>query len=210
MKRIKSFRLHWIVLITMLVGILTAYRLPSVQQRVDWRINDLVGRLKYAISPPEKVVFIPQEKAVVPSQTAPSRAPTLSSALASTIALTETPFSPPTQTATPIPDRVTLTGFRHEYQTWNNCGPATLGIALSFWGWNGDQQPIAAFTKPNSRDKNVMPYELVEYVEEETEFEMIARVGGDIELLKRFLASGMPVIIEKGFGYDNCAGKGRR
>ena len=199
MKRIKSFRLHWIVLITMLVGILTAYRLPSVQQRVDWRINDLVGRLEYAISPPEKVVFIPQEKAVVPSQTAPSRSPTLSSALTSTIVVTETPFSPPTQTATPIPDRVTLTGFRHEYQTWNNCGPATLGIALSFWGWNGDQQPIAAFTKPNSRDKNVMPYELVEYVEEETEFEMIARVGGDIELLKRFLASGMPVIIEKGF-----------
>ena len=95
MKRIKSFRLHWIVLITMLVGILTAYRLPSVQQRVDWRINDLVGRLKYAISPPEKVVFIPQEKAAVPSQTAPSRAPTLSSALASTIALTETPFFSP-------------------------------------------------------------------------------------------------------------------
>ena len=72
-------------------------------------------------------------------------------------------------------------------------------MALSYWGWEGDQQPIAAFTKPNSRDKNAMPNELVEYVEEETESEIRSRVGGDIELLRRFLASGMPVIIEKGF-----------
>jgi hypothetical protein len=199
MKRIRSPRLYLILLVAMLAGILTAYRLPSFQERVDWRINDLVGRVKYFISPPEKVVFIPQEKAVLPSQTALSRSPTLSSIPTSTIAATRAPFSVPTQTATPIPDRVTLTGFRHEYQTWNNCGPATLGMALSFWDWEGDQQPIAAFTKPNSRDKNVTPYELVEYVEEETEFDIISRVGGNIELLKRFLASGMPVIIEKGF-----------
>lgn len=206
MKRIRSPRLYLILLVAMLAGILTAYRLPSFQERVDWRINDLVGRVKYFISPPEKVVFIPQEKAVVPSQTAPSRSPTLSSIPTSTIAATRTPFSVPTHTATPIPDRVTLTGFRHEYQTWNNCGPATLGMALSFWDWEGDQQPIAAFTKPNSRDKNVTPYELVEYVEEETEFDIISRVGGNIELLKRFLASGMPVIIEKGFEGPNLEG----
>jgi hypothetical protein len=73
MKRIRSPRLYLILLVAMLAGILTAYRLPSFQERVDWRINDLVGRVKYFISPPEKVVFIPQEKAVVPSQTAPSR-----------------------------------------------------------------------------------------------------------------------------------------
>lgn len=200
MKQIKSFRLCPIILAMVLIAIHTVYRrLPSVQQRVAWRINDLAGRVKYAISPPEKVVFIPQEKAAVPSQSAPSRSPTLSSVPTSKVALTDTPFSAPTQTATPNPDRVSLTGFRHEYQTWNNCGPATLGIALSFWGWEGDQQPIAAFTKPSSRDKNVMPYELVAFVEEETEFDVVSRVGGDVDLLKRFLASGMPVIIEKGF-----------
>ena len=92
MKRIKTFRLCSIILVVVLVAILTVYRLPSVQERVDWRINDLVGRVKYAISPPENVVFIPQEKAVVPSQTAPSRSPTLSSVPTSTIAVTETLF----------------------------------------------------------------------------------------------------------------------
>jgi tetratricopeptide (TPR) repeat protein len=44
-----------------------------------------------------------------------------------------------------------------------------------------------------------MPYELVDYVEKETEFEVVYRVGGEIELLKRFLASGFPILIEKGF-----------
>jgi hypothetical protein len=199
MKQIKSFPLCFAILVVLLVAIITVYRLPSVQQRVDWRISDIAGRVKYAISPPQKVVFIPQEKAVVPSPPAPSRSLTLSSVPTSTVAVTGTPFSTPTQTATPIPDRVTLTGFTHEYQTWNNCGPATLGIALSYWGWEGDQQPVAAFTKPNSRDKNVMPSELVAFVEEETEFDVVSRAGGNVELLKRFLASGMPVIIEKGF-----------
>ena len=72
-------------------------------------------------------------------------------------------------------------------------------MALSYWGWEGDQRPIAAFTKPNSRDKNVMPYELAAFVEEETELEVVYRVGGEIELLKRFLAAEVPIIIEKGF-----------
>ena len=72
-------------------------------------------------------------------------------------------------------------------------------MALSFWDWEGDQRPVAAFTKPNSRDKNVMPYELTAFVEEKTELMVLSRVGGDIELLKRLIASGFPVIIEKGF-----------
>jgi hypothetical protein len=81
--------------------------------------------------------FIPQEKAVEPSQTAPSKSPDLSSVPTSTIAVTRIPLTVPTQTATPIPDRVTLIGFKHEYQTWNNCDSATLGMALSFWDWVG-------------------------------------------------------------------------
>ncbi len=44
-----------------------------------------------------------------------------------------------------------------------------------------------------------MPYELIDYVEEKTQLKAITRVGGDIDLLKRYLASGFPVIIEKGF-----------
>jgi len=32
-----------------------------------------------------------------------------------------------------------LNGIIHHFQTWNNCGPANLAMALSFWGWEGNQ-----------------------------------------------------------------------
>jgi hypothetical protein len=71
-------------------------------------------------------------------------------------------------------------------------------MALSFWGWEGTQYDTAAILKPNARDKNVMPYELVDFVEEQTDLRVFLRVGGDIDLVKRFIAAGFPVIIEKG------------
>jgi tetratricopeptide (TPR) repeat protein len=167
-----------------------------------------MAQLKYAISPPEQIVFIPKESGLLETPTprlSPPSNPT--TRVPSTEIFVSTPS--PAVTLTPLPPKTQLKGFRHEFQTWNNCGPATLAMALSFWGWEGDQRPIADFTKPNSRDKNVMPYELTAYVEEETNFEVIYRVGGEIELLKRFLASGFPVIIEKGFegpGFEGWIG----
>ena len=35
-----------------------------------------------------------------------------------------------------------LTGILHQFQMWNNCGPANLSMALSFWDWKGDQRVI--------------------------------------------------------------------
>ena len=189
------------------------YGLPFVQERVGWRVSQLQAQIKYAISPPEEVVFRP--------------ASTLSAMVDATLAaiMTPTPETPPTEVAadptrpgptltpspvpSPVPDRVFLPGIRHEYQSWNNCGPATLSMALSFWGWQGDQRPIASFTKPNARDKNVMPYELADYVRSETGFEVIVRVGGDQALLKRLIAAGFPVMVEKGLegpGFDGWMG----
>jgi tetratricopeptide (TPR) repeat protein len=72
-------------------------------------------------------------------------------------------------------------------------------MALSYWGWKGDQYAIASLTKPNPRDKNVMPYEMADIVETQTDLKVISRVGGELDLLKRFVAAGFPVIIEKGF-----------
>ena len=185
------------------LGVLGIYSLPPVQERVGWGVADLMARFKYAISPPEEVVFVPQPEGKLSTRVVPSTAPTINPLRDQAILITSsTPFSTlsiATKTPAPNPPSIQLTGFQHEYQTWNNCGPATLGMALSFWGWKGNQQPIAAFTKPNPRDKNVMPYELIAYVEEETEFDAITRVGGDLTLLKRILASGVPIIIEKGF-----------
>jgi hypothetical protein len=101
---------------------------------------------------------------------------------------------------------VLLRGIRHEYQQWNNCGPATLAMALSYWDWQGDQRPIASFTKPNPRDKNVMPYELAAFVEQQTDLRVLPRVAGDLDLLKQLIAAGFPVMIEKGLEVPGVEG----
>ena len=103
------------------------------------------------------------------------------------------------------PLSVRLDGFTHILQSWNNCGPANLGMALSYYGWSRGQIFIADRLKPGREDKNVSPHELVSFVNEFTEVKALTRMGGDLELMRRLLAADMPVIVETGFmpeGYD--------
>jgi tetratricopeptide (TPR) repeat protein len=92
-----------------------------------------------------------------------------------------------------------LEGVVHEYQEFNNCGPANLSMMLSYWGWEGNQFDTAAWLKPNPRDRNVMPYEMVEYVRTQTHLNAVMRWGGDFETINKFVAAGFPVLIERGF-----------
>lgn len=188
-----------------MVGLI--YQLPPVKDRLDWRVDELRAKLKYALAPPEQAIFVPQqqgENIELPlpqvSTSTPVPSPTL-------IPIKQTdvlqPTLTPTVTPTPVPAQVQLSGIRHEYQGWNNCGPATLAMALSFWGWQGDQYDVAPITKPNPRDKNVMPYELANYVETQTDLKAIVRVGGNLELIKQLVAAGFPVMVEKGFEGPN-------
>lgn len=105
-----------------------------------------------------------------------------------------------------LPRTVQLSGFNYQKQTWNNCGPANITMALSYYGWTQDQTFAASFLKPGGReDKNVSPQELVAFVEEQSNLDALARVGGTIQLMKSLLANNFPVIIETGArfeGYD--------
>ena len=125
---------------------------------------------------------------------------------------TLTPVIPPgpTQAARSTPASlesidVLLTGFRHIYQTWNNCGPATLSMNLSFYGWGGGQADAAKFLKPDPEDKNVSPHEMAAFARS-LGFEAVMRVDGSMPLLKQFLHAGIPVLIEKGFEPDPQSG----
>jgi len=180
------------------------YQLPAVNERLGWRMEAFIADIKYALNPPEQMVFTPGEAndpnappTLVPTET-PTLFPLPSPTQTGTVAtLFPTPI--PSPTPTPIPGQIILTGFVHEYQMWNNCGPANLAMALSYWGWKGDQRDVAAYLKPNKRDKNVMPYEMAQYVLDETEFNVVVRVGGDLKRLKDLVSAGYPVIVEKGF-----------
>ena len=195
----KKIRFLLVFALGVALGIFSTEAMAPLREQIGWRIAEIRADVKYAISPPEEVIFVPQARISPTERSEMDSSPATSTAAigpTSTVLSSENSATP---TMTPVPKSIHLAGVKHEYQTWNNCGPATLGMALSFWGWEGNQQPIAAFTKPNPRDKNVMPYELIDYVEAETGLQVLTRVGGDNDLLKRFLAAGFPVIIEKGF-----------
>jgi len=120
-----------------------------------------------------------------------------------TPAATETPLPAPTNTPTPepLPRRVMLEGMDVIKQTFNNCGPANLTQVLNWYGSDITQQDVASYLKPNSEDRNVSPWQIADYVNDQTlgQFRASAHSGGNLELLKTFIAAGYPVVIEKGY-----------
>jgi hypothetical protein len=205
----------YLIVVIIVIALIAAVLILLSSDNMSWRIETLRAQVKYAFNPPEQVVFVPAGAGTgFPSATPTfTRTPTPTIALITPVA-TDTPAVPtaapsPTLAPTPLPPSGMLTGILHQYQMWNNCGPANLAMALSFWGWKGDQRDTAAFLKPNQRDKNVMPYEMEAYVEQQTDLEAVVRVGGDLQTLKAMVAAGLPVIVEKGFegvGFDGWMG----
>jgi hypothetical protein len=187
-----------------------AYQLPPIHSRLSWRVDELRTRIKYAINPPDEAMFVPggstppgvrtitQTPAPSPTSTQPGP--------------TETPLPSPTPTIppTPLPEQVRLEGVKYEDQhgRWNYCGPANLSMALTFWGWEGDRDVVGKAIKPNDDDKNIMPYEMQDFVRANAPgLDAMVRLGGDIDLLKRMVAGGFPVVAEKGYYEYDYTGK---
>lgn len=133
---------------------------------------------------------VPPAQATAADATIPTRTPT------------PRPTAPPTPTATVLPQRVRLEGLEIVPQKLNNCGPANLSINLQFYGLETTQFDVADVVKPNYEDRNVSPEELVAYVNDHTPLQAAVYRNGDVALLKRLLAAGFPVIIEKGYEPD--------
>lgn len=99
----------------------------------------------------------------------------------------------------PIPSQKTLGNINHVYQTFNNCGPASLSMVLSYFGINESQQNLGQDLRPfqnsfgNNDDKSVTLDELAEK-SREFGFTPYYRPGGDIEILKLFITYDIPVI----------------
>ena len=196
------------IVVLCLLGTL-AYNLPPIHDRLGWRIDNVRVFIKRYFNPPEQVIFVPQEQVdaiVQATLTAIARVatPTTVPVLTNTPA----PSPVPSLIPTPIPGNVLLTGIRHEYQKFNNCAPANLSMVLSYWGWQGDQFATREYLRPNYEvdDKNVNPFEIVDYVEKNTEYDAVWRVGGNLQLLKQLVAAGFPVLIEKGLDEDAWLG----
>ena len=208
-------QLFWtIIALSVVFVLLLLLNLPPVYSAVAPRIDTLRGKIIYYFSPPEEAVF-------VPSTPMATLAPTATGSPFPTNEATAAPASPPTLTPTPFPQFISLEGVKYvdQHNRWNYCGPANLSMALNFWGWTGNRDDIAAEIKPGENnlkldfiqrgktDKNVMPYEMVDFVNDFTEFNALQRVGGTKDLIKKFLANGLPVLIEKGYYERDYNGK---
>ncbi len=215
----KRIPLYAKIIIGILVTILLAiglYYVPPIHAKLAWRVEDLQTNIYYFFHPPQKVVFVPGQstEGTLTPQPTPTNTPI------------PTQQATPTITSTPGPQTVVLPNvvFVDQMHRWNYCGPANLAMALEYWGWQGEpgntmeirdqigavvkpgvddpalqqQYPTEYFIQRSQTDVNVMPYELVDYVNDHTDLKALWRVGGDIDLIKRLIAAGFPVIAEKG------------
>jgi tetratricopeptide (TPR) repeat protein len=210
------------VLCLCICGALVAVPLYS---RISWRVDELLLRIRYTLNPPTDVIFVPQQGGSDPpapgaakttgtgvvtrSDLAPALTTATPTASAGTPAATASPptafptlanAGTPTATLPPLPGKANLTGVVYESQAgrYNYCAPANLAMALSYWGWKGNKDTVGPALKPDDKDKNVMPYEIADYVNTQTNFKALERVGGDLDTLRRFVSAGYPVLVEKG------------
>lgn len=120
-------------------------------------------------------------------------------ALEATVAPTLAPIMVDNVALNPIQPAVQLTGVVHEAQRFNNCGPTTLRMFLSYYGYTRDTQvEIANVLKPNKDDRNVGPDELMGYAQR-IGFRSVVRVNGSLDRIKLLLSNNLPVIVETGY-----------
>lgn len=113
--------------------------------------------------------------------------------------LISTPSVSPTLTPIPLPISKTLPTDYHIFQTFNNCGPASLSMALSHYGVNVSQQELGQNLRPyqvaggDNDDKSVTLEELAQE-SKKYEFTPFHRPAGNPEIIKQFIAQDMPII----------------
>jgi len=193
---------------TLLLVVIIALVIPPVRERVAYRWDELKARIYFAISPPEKAVFVPQQAAtevLAVTKTAEILRPTPTVIINPTNGPTSTPTLPPT--ALPAQVKLDKVPYIDQHYGFNNCAPSNLAMLLTFWGWDGKREDISKVVKPFDLDKNVMPYELADYVDSNTNFKAIVRLGGTVDVLKNLVSNGFPVIVEKGVYLLDTSGR---
>jgi tetratricopeptide (TPR) repeat protein len=90
---------------------------------------------------------------------------------------------------------VKLTDLSHMWQTWNNCGPATLAMNLSYYGSTLSQADVGAALRFYEDDKNVGPEEMAAFARSQG-FNALVRINGDADRLRLLLSNSIPVLLE--------------
>lgn len=104
-----------------------------------------------------------------------------------------------TPTLPPLPSTYIIPQKLHAFQTFNNCGPVTLSMALSYWGINIAQAELGRKLRPyqipgGDNDDKSTTLEEVANEAENLGLNAYLRPNGDIEKLKQFVANDIPVV----------------
>lgn len=186
-----------VVSLLLIAGILL-YQVPGINMRLSWRLDIARTYLRNVLNPVGQMptpLPLPAAAVTTLPTLAPTKVPTGVPITTPTPGPTATQTMPPTA----LPEYVNLGSPAWEKQSPNNCGPATLSLYLKTHNWNGDQTDISDLLKPETGDRNVNVEELTYFVRTQAGWlNAEYRVGGDIETLKKFLAAGLPVMIEEG------------
>lgn len=189
---------------------------PSTRSTILFEVEKYKTRFVYWLRPPEEQIFVPEmDVATVVAETLMFLQPTATPAPTSTpkppVSSPAAPTEPPAPTiaATPLPQKAEITGIHYmdQHGLWNYCAPATLGMQLSYWGWVRDREVIGAMIKPYDKDKNVMLYEMADYVQSTTSLHATVRSGGTLDTLKALVANSFPVLVEKGIYIKDYNGR---
>jgi tetratricopeptide (TPR) repeat protein len=205
-RKIRTRSLVWLVLPGLVLLGWLIYQLPPVKERFSWRVELAKTYIGGVIHPAGSVPTpLPTKAATEHSTTTPPAATIWPPASSPTVQLILENQPTATEQAAPttIPPAFRLTSPNYVLQEINNCGPASLAMYLDYYGWEGTQTTISDLIKPIPEDRNVNVEELVYYVRTQAgwlnaEF----RVGGNIQLIKQFIAAGIPVMIEESFRFD--------
>ncbi|MBT3320909.1 MAG: hypothetical protein HN392_01350 [Anaerolineae bacterium] len=185
------------ILVLIVVGIIFS-QLPPIKSRLSWRVEVAKTYLRGVINP---VDAVPTAR--------PINTPTNEDVqiIEPTQSVDISPTITPTESATlePLPAQVSLPVPSYELQDMNNCGPASLTMALRYYGWDGNQFDISDIIKPIPQDRNVNPEEMVYYVRNYAGWLRAEyRVNGNLLQLKKLIAAGYPVLIEETFHFNEA------
>lgn len=117
----------------------------------------------------------------------------------------------PNPTLPPPPPQALLEGGEQVFQSFNNCGPASMSMALSHYGVSTTQATIGEVLRPyqhpkgDNDDKSVTLAELAAYAES-LGYVSYHRPAGSIEVLQRLVAAGYPVITRTWLELDEDIG----
>jgi uncharacterized protein YvpB len=175
---------------------------PLLEQKIEsihYRLLEMLPQPAHTefVPTPLPTPFVAQLHDPTPTAEA-TDAPTETATAQPTTSPTSASTRTPTVLVKPVLPAVQLTGVTHDYQRWNNCGPTTLEMYLSFFGKHDTQAQIASALKPDPEDKNVRPDEMAAYGRSDG-FNSSVRVNGTLDRIKLFLSNGLPLIVETGF-----------